>query len=48
MIIILGLILIAAAGLFGHRPVHQQGSAGLPESLNGQAAPYVPADTRAP
>jgi hypothetical protein len=28
MIIILGLILIAAVGLFGHRPVHQQASAG--------------------
>jgi hypothetical protein len=45
--IILGLILIAAAGLPGHRPVHQQASAGHPESLNGQAAPDVPADTRA-
>jgi hypothetical protein len=30
MIIILGLILIAAARPFGHRPVHQQASAGLP------------------
>jgi hypothetical protein len=47
MIIILGLILIAAAGLLGHRPVHQQASAGHPESLNCQAAPDVPADTRA-
>jgi hypothetical protein len=34
--------------LFGRRPVPQQPTAGPPESLNGQAAPDVPADTPAP
>jgi hypothetical protein len=34
--------------LFGHRPLPQQAAAGPLESLNGQAAPDVPADTPAP
>jgi hypothetical protein len=34
--------------LFGHRRPPQQAPAGTPESLNGQAAPDVPADTPAP
>jgi hypothetical protein len=34
--------------VFGRRPAPQRVTAGSPESLNGQAAPDVPADTPAP